>query len=78
MPCGESSSFSARLLNDCLHESSRFSSPSQYAMDIASKILEDQEYVAKLLEKSSLLLAKARSAAEDLLNEAGIGFHKKG
>lgn len=56
----------------------RFSSPSQYAMDIASKILEDQEYVAKLLEKSSLLLAKARSAAEDLLNEAGIGFHKKG
>ncbi|KAI0880483.1 acc synthase [Annulohypoxylon maeteangense] len=56
----------------------RFSSPSQYSMDLATKILEDQEYVAKFLEKSKLSLTRARLVTEDLLNKAGIGFHQKG
>ncbi|KAI2471081.1 acc synthase [Annulohypoxylon bovei var. microspora] len=56
----------------------RFSSPSQYSMDLATKILEDQEYVAKFLEKSNLRLFQARLQSEVLLGRAGIEFHKKG
>ncbi|KAI1098340.1 acc synthase [Jackrogersella minutella] len=56
----------------------RFSSPSQFAMDLATKILEDQEFVARFLKKSHQLLLQARLLAEDLLNQAGIKFHKNG
>lgn len=56
----------------------RFSSPSQFAMEIAAKILEDQEYVTGLLEKSHRLLLHGRLVAEDLLAKANISFHKKG
>ncbi|KAI1771506.1 acc synthase [Hypoxylon cercidicola] len=56
----------------------RFNSPSQFSMDLAAKLLEDQDYVAKFLEKSQSLLSQARSLAEDLLTEAGIQFHQKG
>ncbi|KAI1136382.1 acc synthase [Hypoxylon sp. FL0543] len=56
----------------------RFSSPSQYAMDLAAKFLEDQEYVAKFLEKSQKLLLHSRVVAESLLTHEGILFHEKG
>ncbi|XXH01270.1 hypothetical protein Hte_007624 [Hypoxylon texense] len=56
----------------------RFSSPSQFSMDLAAKLLEDQDYVAKFLEKSQNLLSQSRLLAEKLLTEAGIQFHEKG
>ncbi|KAI1371326.1 acc synthase [Hypoxylon crocopeplum] len=56
----------------------RFSSPSQFSMELASKILEDQDYVAKFLEKSGQVLLQSRLLAEDLLTQAGISFHQKG
>ncbi|KAI1654474.1 PLP-dependent transferase [Daldinia decipiens] len=55
-----------------------FSSPSQFSMDLAAKFLDDQAYVTKFLEKSQNLLLQNRLIAEDLLNQAGVGFHKKG
>lgn len=57
---------------------SRFNSPSQLSMDLAAKLLKDQDYVARFLEKSQNLLSQARSLAEELLTEAGIQFHQKG
>ncbi|KAI1385379.1 acc synthase [Hypoxylon trugodes] len=56
----------------------RFSSPSQYAMELAAKFLEDQKYVAEFLKKSQSLLLRNRLLAEDLLSQAGINFHRKG
>ncbi|OTA96534.1 hypothetical protein M434DRAFT_392721 [Hypoxylon sp. CO27-5] len=56
----------------------RFCSPSQYSMDLAAKVLGDQEYVTKFLERSQLLLLHSRVLAEDLLSQAGIDFHEKG
>ncbi|KAI4858763.1 acc synthase [Hypoxylon rubiginosum] len=56
----------------------RFNSPSQLSMDLAAKLLKDQDYVARFLEKSQNLLSQARSLAEELLTEAGIQFHQKG
>lgn len=47
-------------------------------MDLAAKFLDDQAYVTKFLEKSQKLLLQNRLIAEDLLNQAGVGFHKKG
>ncbi|KAI1760550.1 acc synthase [Hypoxylon sp. FL1150] len=56
----------------------RFNSPSQFSMDLAAKLLEDQGYVAKFLKKSQSLLSQSRSLAEELLIGAGIQFHRKG
>ncbi|KAI6082189.1 acc synthase [Hypoxylon rubiginosum] len=56
----------------------RFNSPSQFSMDLAAKLLEDQDYVAKFLDKSQGLLSQSRSLAEELLTEAGIQFHQRG
>ena len=57
---------------------SRFSSPSQFSMDLAAKFLEDQEFVFLFLQKSHRLLLQSRLLAEALLEQAGIGYHKKG
>ncbi|KAI8960368.1 PLP-dependent transferase [Daldinia sp. FL1419] len=55
-----------------------FSSPSQFSMDLAAKFLDDQVNVDKFLEKSQRLLLQNRLIAENLLDEAGVGYHKKG
>ncbi|KAI1412752.1 acc synthase [Hypoxylon sp. FL1857] len=56
----------------------RFCSPSQYSMDLAAQLLEDQEYVKKFLERSQALLLHSRVVAEDLLTHGGIPFHEQG
>ncbi|KAI2616791.1 acc synthase [Hypoxylon sp. NC1633] len=56
----------------------RFSSPSQFTMELATKILEDQNFFSKFNEKSLRLLSQARLMAEGLLSQAGINFHRKG
>lgn len=60
------------------HISSRFSWPSQFSMDLATKILDNQEFVEKLLRTSQRLLLENRLLAEDLLNQAGIRFYNEG
>ncbi|KAI1468319.1 PLP-dependent transferase [Daldinia caldariorum] len=55
-----------------------FSSPSQFSMDLAAKLLDDQEYLKKFLEKSRGLLRRNRLITEDLLTRAGVRFHEKG
>lgn len=57
---------------------SRFSSPSQFSMDLAAKFLEDQDFVKQLLDKSHRVLFKIRLLTEKLLDEAGIKYEKKG
>lgn len=57
---------------------SRFSSPSQFSMDLAAKFLEDQHFVKQLLDKSHRVLLKMRLLTEKLLDEAGIKYEKKG
>ena len=47
-------------------------------MDLAAKFLEDQEFVFLFLQKSHRLLLQSRLLAEALLEQAGIGYHKKG
>lgn len=47
-------------------------------MDLAAKILEDQGFVDTFLHNSQTALAKNRQLAEDLLNRAGIQYHKQG
>ncbi|OGM48609.1 hypothetical protein ABOM_002012 [Aspergillus bombycis] len=56
----------------------RFSSPSQFSMDLAAKFLEDQEFVAKFLQRSHHRLLQSRLLAEDLLSREGIGYSQKG
>ncbi|KAI1268178.1 acc synthase [Xylariaceae sp. FL1019] len=56
----------------------RFSSPSQFSMELAAKILEDQTFVIPFLEKSSRCLTQARALAEQLLTEINISYHKPG
>ncbi|KAE8328023.1 pyridoxal phosphate-dependent transferase [Aspergillus sergii] len=56
----------------------RFSSPSQHSMDLAPKLLEDQEFVAKFLQRSHHRLLQSRSLAEDLLSREGISYCQKG
>ncbi|EHK48023.1 hypothetical protein TRIATDRAFT_316156 [Trichoderma atroviride IMI 206040] len=56
----------------------RFSSPSQFSMDLAAKFLEDQNFVKQLLDKSHRVLFKIRLLAEKLLDEAGLRYEKKG
>ncbi|KAI0164074.1 acc synthase [Xylariaceae sp. FL1272] len=56
----------------------RFSSPSQFSMDLAAKILEDQSFVRTFLDKSSRCLTQARALAEELLTEINISYHKPG
>ncbi|KAK6953322.1 hypothetical protein Daesc_005625 [Daldinia eschscholtzii] len=51
---------------------------SKFSMDLAAKFLDDQEYVTKFLEKSQSLLLRNRLIAEELLDQAGVGYHKKG
>ncbi|KAJ5714484.1 uncharacterized protein N7483_011665 [Penicillium malachiteum] len=41
-------------------------------------MLEDQEFIGKFLQKSHTLLLQNRLLAEELLRQAGIGFHDKG
>ncbi|OTB00780.1 hypothetical protein M426DRAFT_15136 [Hypoxylon sp. CI-4A] len=55
-----------------------FSSPSQFSMDLAAKLLEDQAYLAKFLEKSRATLQRGRLLAEELLAQVGISYHDKG
>lgn len=47
-------------------------------MDLAAKLLEDQDFVKQLLDKSHRVLFKIRLLAEKLLDEAGIKYEKKG
>ncbi|WPH01278.1 pyridoxal phosphate-dependent transferase [Acrodontium crateriforme] len=65
-------------LTDGVRAVCRFSSPSQFSMDLANKILENQGFVEKFLLNSQTALAKQRQFAENLLDEAGIHYHKKG
>jgi len=67
-----------REFTDAARAICRFASPSQYSMYIASRLLEDQDYVNALLDKSNVLLAKNRLLAESLLSQAGITYHDKG
>jgi len=62
----------------CLYISSRFSSPSQFSMDLAAKFLEDHTFVKHFLHKSHRLLLQSRLFAEDLLDQAGIKYHQHG
>ncbi|KNG84798.1 hypothetical protein ANOM_006713 [Aspergillus nomiae NRRL 13137] len=56
----------------------RFSSPSQFSMDLATKFLEDQEFVAKFLKRSHHCLLQSRLLVEDLLFQEGISYSQKG
>lgn len=56
----------------------RFSSPSNFSMDLAAKLLENEQFVDELLEKSRQRLYEQRLVGEKLLTEAGIKFHNKG
>ena len=47
-------------------------------MSLAATMLEDQEFIGKFLHKSRTLLLQNRLLAEELLRQAGIGFHDKG
>lgn len=47
-------------------------------MSLAATMLEDQEFIEGFLHKSHTLLLQNRLLAEELLREAGIGFHDKG
>lgn len=65
--------------NGCSYLSiSRFSSPSQFSMHLAAKLLEDQTFVLQFIEKSHRLLLQNRLLAEDLLARAGINYHQEG
>ena len=57
---------------------SRFSSPSQFSMDLASKFLEDEEFVGQFLQDSHARLYKSRLHTEKLLRESNIKYHNKG
>ncbi|KAJ5523236.1 acc synthase [Penicillium frequentans] len=65
-------------LNKATRALCRFSSPSQFSMSLAATMLEDQEFIEGFLHKSHTLLLQNRLLAEELLREAGIGFHDKG
>ncbi|MCJ1290796.1 hypothetical protein MMC34_002338 [Xylographa carneopallida] len=56
----------------------RFSSPSQFSMDLAAKFLEDRAFVTQFLQKSRHRLLQARLLAENLLTQAEIDFHQNG
>lgn len=47
-------------------------------MDLAAKLLEDQDYLSGFLEKSQRRLTESRLLVEELLTKAGISFHQKG
>ena len=47
-------------------------------MSLAATMLEDQEFIAKFLQKSHSLLLRNRLLAEELLSQASITFHDKG
>jgi hypothetical protein len=57
---------------------SRFSSPSQFSMDLAAKFLEDQQFMQFFLRKSQRELLRSRLLTEDLLKAAGLKFHENG
>ncbi|KAH8897571.1 PLP-dependent transferase [Thozetella sp. PMI_491] len=56
----------------------RFSSPSHFSMEIAARLLEDQNFVAQFLEKSHRLLLQTRLLAEELVSREGIAYHEPG
>lgn len=58
--------------------SSRFSSPSQFSMEIAARFLEDQEFVSKFLQKSHESLRDSRVFVEQLLKQEGFEYHDQG
>ncbi|KAJ5625448.1 hypothetical protein N7510_001757 [Penicillium lagena] len=47
-------------------------------MDLATRILDNQEFVEKFLHTSHRLLLRNRLLAEDLLSQAGIRFYDEG
>ncbi|KAL8792925.1 MAG: hypothetical protein Q9195_004502 [Heterodermia aff. obscurata] len=57
---------------------SRFSSPSQPSMHLATAILSDLTFTAHLLATSHARLARARELAERLCQGIGVGYHRKG
>lgn len=56
----------------------RFSSPSILSMDVATKMLEDRDFIRSFLEKSKMVLARQRALIEKLLDEAGIKHSTEG
>ncbi|KAI3318157.1 PLP-dependent transferase [Xylariaceae sp. AK1471] len=67
-----------REFTDAVRSVCRFSSPSQFSMEIAASFLEDQEYIRTFLETSHAGLLRNRLLAESLLSQAGIRFHDQG
>jgi hypothetical protein len=47
-------------------------------MDLATKLLEDQAFVAQFLQKSHCCLLESRILAEDLLTNGNIAFYREG
>ncbi|KAE8384321.1 pyridoxal phosphate-dependent transferase [Aspergillus alliaceus] len=56
----------------------RFSSPSQFSMDLTAKFLEDQDFVTNFLHKLHHCLLQSRLLAEDLLARKGISYSPYG
>ncbi|GAP84010.1 putative classes I and II family [Rosellinia necatrix] len=67
-----------REFTDAVRSRCRFASPSQFSMEIAASLLEDQDYIRSFLEESHARLLQNRLLAESLLSRAGIDFHDKG
>jgi hypothetical protein len=47
-------------------------------MDLATKLLEDQEFIIQFLQKSQKGLLQSRLLAEKLLAQAGINYYQQG
>ncbi|PKS13387.1 hypothetical protein jhhlp_000158 [Lomentospora prolificans] len=56
----------------------RFSSPSQFSMFIATKFLENQSFVKEFLATSQRRLYQNRLLVENLLDQVGIDYHRRG
>jgi 1-aminocyclopropane-1-carboxylate synthase len=56
----------------------RFSSPSHFSMDIATKMLEDRPFITNFLQDSVEALARQRVLVEAMLDEAKIRYSKEG
>ncbi|PQE11434.1 1-aminocyclopropane-1-carboxylate synthase 1 protein [Rutstroemia sp. NJR-2017a BBW] len=56
----------------------RFSSPSQLSMEIAAKLLEDQDHMKQFLAKSHREILKSRLLTEQLLSDANVSYSDKG
>ncbi|KAI0420287.1 PLP-dependent transferase [Xylaria grammica] len=67
-----------RDFTDAVRAICRFASPSQFSMQIAASLLEDQDYIRSFLATSRARLLHNRLVAESLLSEAGVAFHDHG